>query len=139
MKFMYQLLLTLALCVGTIAAPAFAGDTDPLFVNLTSDDSHRANMAITFGGNQHDRGHPLTIFLNDKGVLIGSKANSTKFADHQKALSDLMSKGATVLVCPMCMKQFGVKESDLLPGLKVGKPELTGGALFKDNTKTLTW
>ena len=49
MKFMYQLLLTLALCVGTIAAPAFAGDTDPLFVNLTSDDSHRANMAITFG------------------------------------------------------------------------------------------
>lgn len=139
MKFMYQLLLTLALCVWTIASPVFAGDTDPLFVNLTSDDSHRANMAITFGGNQHERGHPLTIFLNDKGVLIGSKANSTKFADHQKALSDLMSKGATVLVCPMCMKQYGVKESDLLPGLKVGKPELTGGALFKDNTKTLTW
>lgn len=139
MKFISQLLLALALCVGTIAAPAFAGDTDPLFVNLTSDDSHRANMAITFGANQHERGHPLTIFLNDKGVLIGSKANSTKFADHQKALSDLMSKGVTVLICPMCMKHYGVKESDLLPGLKVGKPELTGGALFKDNTKTLTW
>ena len=139
MKFIPQLLLALALCVGTIAAPAFAGDTDPLFVNLTSDDSHRANMAITFGGNQHERGHPLTIFLNDKGVLIGAKANSVKFADHQKALTDLMSKGATVLVCAMCMKHYGVKESDLLPGLKVGKPELTGGALFKDNTKTLTW
>jgi sulfur relay (sulfurtransferase) complex TusBCD TusD component (DsrE family) len=139
MGFINQLLLALALCVGTIAAPAFAGDTDPLFVSLTSDDSHRANMAITFSGNQHERGHPLTIFLNDKGVLIGSKANSTKFADHQKALSDLMSKGATVLVCPMCMKHYGVKESDLLPGLQLGKPELTGGALFKDNTKTLTW
>ncbi|NJN47870.1 MAG: DsrE family protein, partial [Candidatus Competibacteraceae bacterium] len=106
---------------------------------LTSDDSHRANMAITFGGNQHKRGHPLTIFLNDKGVLIGSKANSAKFADHQKALSELMSKGVIVLICPMCMKHYGVKEADLLPGLKVGKPELTGGALFKDNTKTLTW
>jgi sulfur relay (sulfurtransferase) complex TusBCD TusD component (DsrE family) len=139
MKFLSQLLPALALCVGAIAAPALAGDTDPLFVNLTSDDSHRADMAITFGGNQHERGHPLTIFLNDKGVLIGSKSNSSKFADHQKALSDLMSDGATVLICPMCMKHYGVKESDLLPGLEVGNPELTGGALFKDNTKTLTW
>jgi sulfur relay (sulfurtransferase) complex TusBCD TusD component (DsrE family) len=134
-----DLLLALALCLGTIVTPSFAGDTDPLFVNLTSDDSHRANMAITFGRNQHERGHSLTIFLNDKGVLIGSKVNSTKFADHQKALTELISKGATVLICPMCMKHYDVKESDLLPGLKVGKPELTGGALFKDNTKTLTW
>lgn len=139
MKFISHLLLALALCIGAIATPAFAGDADPLFVNLTSDDPHRANMAIAFSGNQHERGHPLTIFLNDKGVLIGSKANSAKFADHQKALAELMSKGAAVIVCPMCMKHYGVKESDLLPGLKVGKPELTGGALFKDNTKTLTW
>lgn len=139
MKFISHLLVALALCIGAIATPVFAGDTDPLFVNLTSDDPHRANMAITFGGNQHERGHPLTIFLNDKGVLIGSKANSAKFADHQMALAELMSKGAAVIICPMCMKHYGVKESDLLPGLKVGKPELTGGALFKDNTKTLTW
>ena len=139
MTFISHLLLALALFMGAIATSAFAGDTDPLFVNLTSDDPHRANMAITFGGNQHERGHPLTIFLNDKGVLIGSKANSAKFADHQKALAELMSKGAAVIICPMCMKHYGVKESDLLPGLKVGKPELTGGALFKDNTKTLTW
>lgn len=139
MKFISHLLLALTLCISAIATPAFAGDTDPLFVNLTSDDPHRANMAITFGGNQHERGHPLTIFLNDKGVLIGSKASSAKFADHQKALAELMDKGAAVIICPMCMKHYGVKESDLLPGLKVGKPEITGAALFKDNTKTLTW
>ena len=108
MKFLSQLLPALALCVGAIAAPALAGDTDPLYVNLTSDDSHRADVAITFGGNQHERGLPLTIFLNDKGVLIGSKSNSSKFAEHQKALSDLMSDGATVLICPMCMKHYGV-------------------------------
>lgn len=139
MKFISQLLLALSFCVGTIATPAIAGNTDPLFVNLTSDDSHRANMAISFGGNQLERGHHLTIFLNDKGALIGSKVNAGKFANHQKALSELMSKGATVLICPMCMKHYGVKEADLLPALKVGNPELTGGALFKDNTKTLTW
>jgi len=139
MKFISQLLIFFALCIGTLAAPALAGDTDPLFVNLTSDDSHRANMAITFGGNQQELGHPLTLFLNDKGVLIGSTVNADKFSEHQKKLSELMNKGATVVICPMCMKHYGVKEADLLPGLKVGKPELTGGALFKDNTKTLTW
>ena len=85
MKLISQLFV-LALLVGSITTPAFAGDTDPLFVNLTTDDSHRATMAITLGKSQLERGHPLTIFLNDKGVLIGSKTNSAKFAGHQKAL-----------------------------------------------------
>ena len=139
MKFFLRMILALALVTGGIVHPTFAGNSDPLFVNLTTDDTHRANMGISFGKNQLERGHPLTIFLNDKGVFIGSKENATKFADHQKALGELMSKGAVVLICPMCMKHYGVKEADLLPGLKVGNPELTGGALFKDNTKTLTW
>ncbi len=47
--------------------------------------------------------------------------------------------GATVLICPMCSKHYGIVESNLLPGIKVGSPELTGGALFKDGTHALTW
>lgn len=139
MKFIFQLLIALALGMGIFTAPAFSGDSDPLFINLTSDDLHRANMAISFGGNQHNLGHPVTIFLNDTGVRIGSMENSAAFGGHQKALAEIMGNGATVIICPMCMKHYGVKESDLLPGLKVGNPELTGNALFKDNTKTLTW
>ena len=139
MSFFSHLVLALALIMGSVITPAFAGGSDPLFVNLISDDAHRADMAISFGKNQLDRGHPLTIFLNDKGVFIGSKENAEKFAHHQKMLGELMSKGATVLICPMCMKHYGVAEADLLPGIQVGKPELTGGALFKDGTKTLTW
>jgi sulfur relay (sulfurtransferase) complex TusBCD TusD component (DsrE family) len=138
-KFLPHLLLVLALVVGNIAAPAFAGDSDPLFVNLTTDDAHRASMAISFGKNQLERGHPLTVFLNDKGVYIGSKSKAAKFKVQQKMLGEIQSKGAAVLVCPMCMKHYKVKESDLLSGLKVGNPELTGGALFRDNTRTLTW
>ena len=139
MTFFLQVILTFALIVGSIVNPAFAGNSDPLFVNLTTDDAHRVEMGISFGKNQLERGHPLTIFLNDKGVFVGSKGNATKFADHQKALGELISKGAVVLICPMCMKHYGVKESDLIQGLKVGNPELTGSALFKENTKTLTW
>jgi sulfur relay (sulfurtransferase) complex TusBCD TusD component (DsrE family) len=119
MKFLPRLLLAFALIIGNIAAPAFAGneDTDPLFVSLTTDDAHRASMAISFGKSQLERGHPLTIFLSDKGVFIGSKAKAAKLGDQQKMLGEVLGKGAVVLVCPMCMKHYKVKESDLLPGL----------------------
>ena len=139
MRFFSALLLGLALIVANISAPAFAANTDPLFVNMTTDDPHRASMAIVFGKNQLERGHPLTVFLNDKGVFVGSKANAAKFAEQQKMLAEVLGKRGAVLVCPMCMKHYGVKESDLLPGLKVGNPDLTGGVLFKDNTRTLSW
>jgi len=139
MRLIGRLFIAFAMLAGLAAGPALAGATDPLFVNLTTDEGHRANMAITFGAKQHARGHALTIFLNDKGVLVGSKAHAEKFGDRQKDLLDAMSKGATVLICPMCMKHYKVNEADLLPGIKVGSPEVTGAALFKDHTQTLTW
>lgn len=136
---MKRLFALSALVLGLAAGNVMAGATDPLFINMTSDDGHRATMAIGFGAKQHALGHSLTLFLNDKGVLLASKANAAKYGEQQKAIADILAKGGAVIACPMCMKHFGVKESDLLPGIKVGNPELTGGALFKDNTKTLTW
>lgn len=139
MKFLHAFFAALLLVLGTFALPASAGERDPLFINMTTDDPHRANMAITFGANQMARGHPLTIFLNDKGVLVGARANASRYGEHQKKLAELMSKGATVLICPMCSKHYGVAESDLVPGIRMGSPELTGAALFKDGTRALTW
>jgi sulfur relay (sulfurtransferase) complex TusBCD TusD component (DsrE family) len=139
MKLLSQLVLGLALLAGIVAGPALAGANDPLFVNLTTDDGHRANMALDFGKKQLERGHPLTVFLNDKGVFLGSKAKAGQFADQQKAIEGLVTKGAKVIACPFCMKHYGVSDADLLPGIQVGNPELTGGALFQDNTKTMTW
>ena len=139
MKDFRNVLLALALAATSVAGPAVAGSADPLFVNLTSDESHRATMAIGFGRNQLERGHPLTIFLNDRGVLLASKANAAKFATQQKTLAELQASGATILVCPMCMRHYGVAEADLLPGMKPGSPELTGNALFAEGARALTW
>lgn len=139
MRGLTALLTALVLWVGMASAPAMAGERDPLFVNMTTDDPHRANMAIVFGKAQMERGHPLTIFLNDKGVFVGSKAHAEKYGEHQKVLSELIGKGATVIACPMCMKHYAIESTDLLTGIQVGKPELTGGALFKDDTKTMSW
>jgi sulfur relay (sulfurtransferase) complex TusBCD TusD component (DsrE family) len=141
MKYFSRLVLAFFLGWCSLTSLAVAGEADPLFVNLTTDDPHRANMGISFGQHQLERGHPLTIFLNDEGVRVAAKSgrHSRKFGEHQKLLSDLMAKGAVVLVCPMCLSHYGLKETDLIPGIKMGSPELTGGSLFKENTRALSW
>lgn len=128
----------MTLCQAAVS-PAFAAETDPLFVNATTDQPHRAEMALFFSKNQLDRKHPVTIFLNDRGVLIASKANQGKFKVQQKQLEKLMAAGATVIACAMCMKYYRVKDADLLPGIKISNPQLIEGTLFKANTKTMTW
>jgi sulfur relay (sulfurtransferase) complex TusBCD TusD component (DsrE family) len=116
-----------------------AAPNDPLFINLSTDDIHRSNMAINFGKHHFANGHPLTIFLNDKAVMLGVKAGSSRFPEQQQALSEAISAGALVIMCPMCLKQAGFSEADLIAGIKIGGPKMTGDALFKDGTKTMSW
>lgn len=116
-----------------------AGSNDPLFINLSTDDANRSAMALNFGKHHFTNGHPLTIFLNDKAVMLGVKAGADKFASQQKEISELIAKGGLVIMCPMCLKNAGFSESDLLPGVKMGGAHVTGEALFKDGTKTMSW
>lgn len=122
--------------VGVVAP---APGARPLFINLTSDDAHRARMAIGFGGNQLQAGHPLTIYLNDRGVLLVSRAHSAQFAEQQQLLTALHKAGAQVLVCPMCMKHFGVSPQDLIVGAQASNPRLTNQALFQPGSISLSW
>lgn len=72
-------------------------------------------------------------------IRVGAKSNAETFKDQQQLLADLMVKGAVVIVCPFCAKHYGIETTDLIEGAKVSNPDLTGGLLFKDDTKTLTW
>jgi len=125
--------------LAALSLAVIAGANDPLFINLSTDELHRSTMAINFGKHHSANGHPLTIFLNDKAVMLGVKAGTTKFSDQQQALSEVITSGALVIMCPMCLKQAGYAEVDLLPGVKMGSPKMTGDALFKDGTKTMSW
>lgn len=141
--------LALVLVVGSIvmsgcatsATPAASAPVKdaPLFINQTSDDPHRVTMALSFGMKQLDRGHPLTVFLNDKGVYVGAKANADKCAEQQATIAALLKKGAVVFICPMCMEHFGIQKADLIPGLTVSDPDAIGEYLYKPNTQTLSW
>ena len=66
-------LAVLVLCAALATPSARAGDNDPLFVNLTSDEAFLTMMAMRFAKSLWERGHPLTIFLNDKGIFLASK------------------------------------------------------------------
>lgn len=137
---MFRRFLAIFALIGLLTAlPAAADSPGSLFVNLTSDQDHRANMALNFSKNQLERGHPVTLFLNDRGVFVGAKSQAERFAGQQQALADLLAKGARVIVCPFCAKHYGIDPADLIDGAELGNPELTGGLLFKDNTRTLTW
>jgi sulfur relay (sulfurtransferase) complex TusBCD TusD component (DsrE family) len=117
----------------------FAGANDPLFVNLSSDEPMRASMAIQFGKHHFANGYPLTIFLTDKAVNLGVKAGSGQFAEQQQLISEIVASGALVIMCPICLKQRGFTEGDLITGVKLGGPKMTGDALFRDGTKTISW
>ncbi len=123
------------------AAPAGEPDSGAasLFINLTTDDPHRANMALKFGGDQLDRGHPLTILLNDRGVFLGSSKLATKYAEQQATLSTLKDKGATLLMCPMCAGHYQIPEADWLKVLEKSNPDLSGKLLFGPNVRSMTW
>lgn len=137
--FLKLLKVTVIATLAALSFSAFAGENDPLFINLSTDELHRSSMAINFGKHHSANGHPLTIFLNDKAVMLGVKAGAAKFADQQQALSEVISRGALVIMCPMCLKQAGFTEADLISGVKLGGPKITGEALFKDGTKTMSW
>ena len=138
MNVFYTALIAL-LAFAVMPTATFAND-DPLFVNLTTDDTHRARMALVFTSRQQQLGRPITLFLNDRGVLLGSTKHTDKFKEHQEVLAGLIDKGATVLVCPMCMEHYGVDKTELASGFKLSNPEVVGESLFgDDDTKTLTW
>jgi sulfur relay (sulfurtransferase) complex TusBCD TusD component (DsrE family) len=137
--FFKSLKVMMITALAALSLSAVAGPNDPLFINLSTDELHRSSMAINFGKHHSANGHPLTIFLNDKAVMMGVKAGSGKFADQQQALSEVIASGALVIMCPMCLRQAGYTEADLIPGVKIGGPKITGDALFKDGTKTMSW
>ena len=115
-----------------------------LFINLTNNDPWRAGMAISFAQGSLKQGHPVTIFLNVTGVHLASKTipqhtNGITGKSLQQMLQDFMAEGGTVITCPTCMKQAGITEAELIEGVQLGSPEVTGLKLFADDVRVMSW
>jgi predicted peroxiredoxin len=99
-----------------------------LFMNLTTDDTWTATMALTYAGKVREAGYPVVVFLNVRGVHVASKNfPPDRYGPGDKTpkelLEGLIAAGATVYVCPVCSKNAGLAEADWVDGAKPGGPE----------------
>jgi predicted peroxiredoxin len=111
-------------------SPARADDRPDttLFMNLTTDDTWTATMALAYAGKVLKAGYPVVVFLNVRGVHVASKNfPPDRYAPGNKTpkemLEGLIAEGATVYVCPMCSKIADLAETDWIDGTKPGGPE----------------
>ena len=111
-----------------------------LFINLTSDDTARASMAIGFATRVLEQKRiPVTIFLNVDGVRLANK-HVAQCKASQEMLRAFIKFGGRVIVCPMCMRNVaGMDRDDLISGVEPGGPEITWPALFADNVTVLSY
>jgi predicted peroxiredoxin len=115
-----------------------------LFINLTSFQKGAAGHALHFANVQMERGHPVTLFLNQQSVLFAAKGTPMgawpmSGKTIREMLADLMKKGAKVVVCQMCAQMQNVDESDLIKGAKMGNPELVADTFFDPKYQVITW
>ncbi|MBT3314140.1 MAG: hypothetical protein HN390_05960 [Anaerolineae bacterium] len=118
---------------------------DGLFINMTTDDIDRAAMAVGFATKiRKQTGRPVTIFFNTQGVRlvdvdIPQSTHKSGNTIHEM-IQMFMDEGGVALVCPVCMVNVGGMETeDILPGVIIGTPEFTWGALFAENVTTLSY
>lgn len=146
----FALLLVAAVSLAVLAVPlapslqaAQTTQKTGLFLNLTSDDAWTAQMAFTYAGMVLERGHPVTVFLNVRGVRLADK-NVPQRRDGvtgkapRTLLRALIDKGATVYVCAMCTKEAGMTQEDWIDGVKPGGPE-TIQAQMAPSTKVMSY
>jgi sulfur relay (sulfurtransferase) complex TusBCD TusD component (DsrE family) len=119
MKLTKTFLQVCALCAVFCAQFGMAADKKLLLINLTSYMTQESRKAIDYAKAELEQGRSVVIFLNERGVLAASKANARTYKEQQRNLTDLMKKGATVLVCPDCMTFYSIEPSSLIAGVKI--------------------
>ncbi|WP_413160632.1 DsrE family protein [Capilliphycus salinus ALCB114379] len=116
-----------------------------LFVNLTTDDTWTANMAISLAHNALKKGHqPTTIFLNVRGVYLVDRERlpategNSNLNIHQK-LQAFIQDGGKVIVCPSCSREAGLTQADFIEGVVLGEQGAALPLLFDPNTVTVSY
>jgi sulfur relay (sulfurtransferase) complex TusBCD TusD component (DsrE family) len=121
MKFTKIFVVACALAAFPCAQSGLAADKRLLVVNLTSYTTEESHKAIDYAKGELEHGRPVVIFLNERGVLAAALTHAQTYREQQRDLTELMKRGATVLVCPDCLDQYGVDPKNLLAGVRISE------------------
>ena len=112
-----------------------------LVVNLTTDDTWSAHMALNMAQTGVDQGlNPVVLFLNVRAVYLADRkrlpatVGNSDLNIHQK-LQAFIAAGGQVLACPSCSREAGLIQTDYIDGVMLGEP---GGAFDFLNDPTIT-
>jgi len=102
-------------------------------VSITSDpkaDPQAVNMGLTFAGFCLDEGYQVAIFFNVKGTTLPTTEFPDDFAYQNHApmktqLAKLKDRGAELHVCPVCMNDLTISDTQIIDEAFVtSKPKL---------------
>ena len=133
-----RLLAVLAILLAGLGQAASQADSDPLFANLSTDDTLKADMAIALSKEMLAQGHPVTLYLNSQAVIFADRSDPRN-AVQQAKLAEFINRGGTVLVCPVCVQVLHLNPRNLIPGAQFSTVDKLSQALFREHTKTLSW
>lgn len=138
---MATLLLTACLAWQASAAGSPKEPMDSLVIAMSTDNPEIFNAAIRIGTVAARRGHAVTMLLRLGSIKAAVAKNEYPVGGTtlKKELLSFMKAGATVIAGGSCMKDMGLKKSDLIEGVAVGTPEIVMGALFKKDTKIISY
>ncbi len=104
-------------------------EPDELFMNLLSDETWRATIALTKARSNLKANYPVTILLDHEGVRVALKENAyaqdvfAKTGLKPRAiLKQVLRLGARVIVCPGCLDRAGFEPHELIRGVYLGGP-----------------
>ena len=100
-------------------------------------------MELDGAGRDLASGHDVVIRLNHSATSMASNTLMSEVASAtgmtlQQKLEGTLKQGARVIICPVCMRESHMTESDLIAGILIGEPDLRSEAMTAENaTDTL--
>jgi predicted peroxiredoxin len=100
-------------------------------------DPHPVTMALQLAGHALDDGREVVLFFNVKGAAVPTIDLPEDLAFHDRPMKELIenliTRGASVLVCPHCMQALDIGEEDLLEGVEVASRETLFGSIHENS------
>ncbi len=79
----------------------------------------RPYTMLRFGYTALLEGHKINIFLVEDGIFVGKENQDPAAYDNVgKWVKDLISEGATVKACGICMKARGLSDDEFIEGIE---------------------
>ena len=138
MKTCKSRLIVLLSLLGFAFTQVAADESQTIIYYLTSDDALSAEMALEEASRDLASGHDVVIKLNHSATSIASNTLMSEVPSEtgmtlQKKLEGTLKQGAKVIICPVCMTESHMTESDLIAGIIIGEPDVTSEAMTAEN------